>query len=248
MKIKKLKLSNLRNHEHFQFHTEFMNLAGKAGADKLKIEELLAAWLLLYRQEDEALQKILKSDYTTELSEADDERDRVFRGLADANRAALNHFNPKVHKAARQMQIVFDTYGNVAPLPVAEETSAVGNLLKELTENQEANLQETGLTPWVEELYRLNKAVEDLTASRNAEVSGRTDLVLRPVRRQVDEAFRAIAEKLDARTILDPDEILAGFVHELNTIIDRYHLHLAQRKGPSEAKKEEEAAATGGEL
>ncbi|MDR2910270.1 MAG: DUF6261 family protein [Bacteroidales bacterium] len=42
------------------------------------------------------------------------------------------HFTESVRTAARRLQIVFDTYGNVAAKTLNEETSAITNLIQEL--------------------------------------------------------------------------------------------------------------------
>jgi len=130
MKISKIHTIHLRNDEHFQFHTEFRDLATKETPQKLKIQGQFEAYLPLYGREDEALKKINKSSLTVQIQEADKARDEIFLGMAETAKAALRHFNPEVRAAAGRLKVVFDTYGNVAVKPLNEQTSAVYNLLK----------------------------------------------------------------------------------------------------------------------
>ncbi|MDR2882463.1 MAG: DUF6261 family protein [Alistipes sp.] len=114
MKIDGLKLGHLRNDEHFQFMTEVYDAFREADPAALRVEAQFEAFAALYRVEDAVLKKITRSALTAEIHDADAERDRVFRGLADAVRSAANHFSPAVAEAAGRLRIVFDAYGNVA--------------------------------------------------------------------------------------------------------------------------------------
>jgi len=132
MKIKGLSQSKMRNDEYFQYHTEFIELVNRAGADNLKIEPQFETYMPLYAQVDEALMKIMKSAYTAKIQEADKRRDKVFRGLVDKCRAAEKHFRPEAQQAAEKLKILFNTYGNLAKRPLNEQTSGVYNLVQEL--------------------------------------------------------------------------------------------------------------------
>jgi hypothetical protein len=261
MKIKKIVFLYLRNDEHFQFCTDFINLVNSVGAAKLKVQTQFKAFVDLNREEDEALKKITKSALTEKIAEADHARDEVFRGLTEANRAALNHFTPAVREAAKRLQIVFDTYGNVARKPVAEESSALYNLIHEVTGHHADDMETLNLGGWIVELDRLNNAVQELMSERYDENASRTSLVLKEVRAREDEAYRTITERIDALRIVEGDEIevdpdqndgavsiptpWADFIRRLNAIIDRTGDILAQRRGRSSAKKKPQENSQG---
>jgi len=152
MKINKINLANLRNDAHFQFHTEFRDLVTTHGSAALKIKPLFDSYLLLYEREDEALKKIVKSELTAKMHEADRARDDIFRSITEINAAYLRHFDPQVSDAAKRLKIVFDTYGNVADKPLNEETSAIYNILQELKGSRAADAAAVGIAAWVAEL------------------------------------------------------------------------------------------------
>jgi hypothetical protein len=257
MKIQILKLVNLRNDEHFQFFANFIELVNSTGAAKLNIESRFNTLVALHADEDEALKKITKSDFTRLLHDADRERDEMFRGLAEANRSALKHFKPAVREAAIHLQIVFDTYGNVAKKGDAEETSAITNLLNELTQHHRADMTTVGLNEWEYELSQLNQAFNKLEMQRDAETAVRTTLVLKETRARVDEAYRKLIERIDALALLAEDDAednnggdipekligalsvgvraedssYAGFIAKVNALIERFDSVLAIRKG-----------------
>jgi len=235
MKVEKLNSVNLRNDEHFQFVTEFRDAVNRFGVAALKCETLFDGFLALYAQEDEALKKIMKSAITAEIQQADKYRDKIFRGMVDASKSALNHFRPDVQAAARRLKIVFDTYGNLAQKPLNEQTSGVYNILQDLNGKYAADARTAGLTDWVRELEAANEAFAQLVKDRYEESAMKTDLVLKQVRAKVDEQYRAITARIEALTVVEGDANYSEFVRYLNVIIAKYAAAMAQRAG--KAKK-----------
>lgn len=233
MKISKIDLRNLRNDEHFQFCTDFIALANSAGAEKLKVKPQMDAFTALFFREREALQKISKSVLTGQIEAADRSRDETFRGMADANRSALRHFTPAVREAAERLQIVFDTYGNVAKKATAEETAAIAGLIGELSGNHADDVETVGLGGWIEELGKRNGSLAALMRDRYDEAASQSALVLRDVRAQADEAYRAVAERINALMVVEGGEAYESFIRRLNAIIERVGGILAQRRGRS---------------
>jgi hypothetical protein len=228
MKIDSISLTALRNDEHFQFNTEFRDLVNRFGAPSLNITAQFDAYLPLFAQEDEALQKIIKSAITADLQEADRRRDLLFRGMADANRAALRHFDPTVSEAARRLKIVFDTYGNLAAKPLNEETSAIYNILQEFTGRYAADASLVGLHIWTQQLDIANHAFDQLMKERYDETATRTHLVMKQCRVKVDEAYRVIIERLNALVVLQGEMPPFGdFILTFNAIIAKYATALA---------------------
>jgi len=233
MKSENIALSQTRNDEHFQFHTEFRTLVNRHGAISLKIGPQFEVYLPLYDREDEALKKIMKSAITADIQEMDKRRDVVFRGMIDANKSALNHFHTEVQEAARRLKIVFDTYGNLARKPLNEETSGIYNLLQDLNGKYAADVAKVGIADWVAELETLNNAFAALMRDRFEESAMRTDIVLKQARIKLDEAYRTITERINALVIVDGAEPYTDFIKFLNAVIAKYTAALAKRTGKS---------------
>ena len=229
MKTQKFRLAGLRNDEHFQFHTELRDLVNKFGAKTLKVQDLFTAYLAAYNDEDEALKKVVKSALTTDIQEADARRDMLFRGMVDMSKAFLNHFNPEVQKAASRLKILFDTYGNLAKKPLNEETSAVYNLLQDINGKYAADAALVNITDWAAELGASNEAFSRLVQDRYEETAAKTDLVLRLCRTKVDEAYRAITERIDALIVVEGEAAYREFMRHLNAVVDKYNAALSRR-------------------
>ena len=237
MKIKRINFHLLRNNEHFQCQTEFKTLIESFDPTVLKIEPLFNQnYIPLYNAEDEALIKILKNTFSEQRSDADRTRDQTFRGSSDTVLAGQNHFDPEVREAARKLKIVFDRFGNVAQLPLNEETSAIYNLVQEVSEKNTDSAEKLGLIPWMNKLQADNQAYEALVTGGYEEEATKTELKAKTTRAEVDKVVRQIIERIEALMVIEGEAAYAEFVRRLNLIFDRYANTLAQRQGISKAK------------
>jgi len=222
MKISKIDINHLRNDAHFQFHTEFRDLVTEHGSAALKVKPLFDNYLLLYEREDEALKKIVKSELTAKMHEADRARDDIFKSMREINSAYLRHFNPLVRDAATRLKIVFDTYGKVADKPLNDETSAVYNILQELKGNRAADVTAVCIADWVAELEVRNNAFEDLVKQRLSEATAKTDIVLKEARAELDGMYHAIMKRIDAIIELEGAVAYEQFIKTHNILVDSY--------------------------
>jgi len=222
MKINKIDFRNLRNDAHFQFHTEFKDLVVQHNPETLKIKPQFDGYLPLYNRVDDALKKIVKSEFTAKIHEADKARDEIYIGMAETNTAALKHFSPQVREAASRLKILFDTYGNVANKPLNEETSAIYNILQELKGKYTADAASVGIAQWVAELENRNKTFESLVKERFDETAHRTDIVLREARGKLDDAYRIIIERLNALAVVEGEAAYEAFIRTLNAVVAKY--------------------------
>ncbi len=244
MKTNRIDLSRLRNEEHFQFQTEFKASVDKYGAQALNIEGAFVNHESLYEQELEALQVIRKSATTEQLAIADAERDDIFRGLSDAIKSNLNHFNADKRSAATRIKIAFDQYGNIARKPYDEETAALTKLISEAKGSLSNDFATLGLTDWVTELNSKNNAFDLLMKSRYSEESTKTELRMKSVRLEIDAVYRMISDRLDALMLINGTASYEPFVRELNTRVDRYNEIIAQRKGRNAKGNKEQKTQT----
>jgi len=240
MQINKIDLTKMRNDEHFQFITEFKNAVNKyGGAEKLKIQSQYTQFLTLYVQEDEAFKKIVKSAITEEIQAADKYRDRIFRGMADMVKVALNHFDEGVLAAGKRLKILFDTYGNLAQKPLNEETSAVYNILQDLNNVYKNDAAKINILDWMGELQAANEKFSQLVENRYEESAMKTDLVLKEVRTQVDTVYKSMTERINAYVVVqekDDETPFVEFIKFFNAIIEKYANLIAQRYGKLAAK------------
>jgi hypothetical protein len=242
MKIKDFSLVRLRNEEHFQFFTSFRDLVLVFTALGLNIELLFNLFLAAYANELTSLNLIRKNSISDDLVEADDERDNVFRGLCDAIKSALNHFNVDIRTAARHLQVVLDTYGNLAIKPYEAETGGLNSLINDFSTTYAGDIARAGLNEWITELQTKNKAFDDLKNNRYTAEAAKTILRMKQERVKTDVIYRQIVERIDALIIVEGEARYAGFVNELNKRIEGYDntisIRRAKGKKPTDAPAE----------
>jgi hypothetical protein len=244
MKIKRINLHNLRNEEWFNFYSEFKRFVEEASPQGLKIEKYFAVFLVLYTKADGIIEKILKSKYTKQISELDKQRDSIFMGLIYMIKSYKHHFDSAKRKAAESLEPLITHYGNLAIKPYNEETAGIHNFLQEFRENYNDAIVTLELTTWLDELERSNLEFEEAIIERNREGASKSELRLLDVRQEIDSCYMDIVDRIEALILLTEDENekepYIAFTKTLNTNIKRYVDTIAQRKGRSDAKKEEE--------
>jgi len=240
MEIKNVKSHELRNEEHYQFQTEFNDLVIRFTPATLGIEAAYTAYLPLYGNEAEALDVIRKSNFTIKITGADHTRDVTFRGLCDTIDGATHHFRAKVCSAAERLQIVIDHFGNINTKPYDEQTAAINALANDMQTEYAADVATVGIADWVTELKDNNTAFETLMDERYTQESGKTQLKMKEVRINVDEAYITITKRIDALGIVNGTEIYIPFVKELNKRVEKFNNMLAIRKGRNDKDDNEE--------
>lgn len=249
MTLTNLNLSRMRNAEHFEFYTEVRDIIAKATPAALGITKYFDSFSQLLQKEDECLIIIRKSEFTDLLAELDKQRDEYFTGIANVIKAYTLHYNPEITEAANRLSIVFNTYGNLAYLPVTEETSKLYNLIVDLEGKYDTDVETLNIADWVRELKKKNVKYDELVKSRyeeKTEQNEKTNVNMKEIRSQLDEVYRKITQTIEVLSELsdtaEKTNLYKNFVTNLNVIIHDYKTRLAQREGRNEAnrKKQEE--------
>ncbi|MFZ4548865.1 MAG: DUF6261 family protein, partial [Bacteroidales bacterium] len=168
---------------------------------------------------------------TDDIAEADDLRDNTFIGLCDAIKSAGRHFRPEVQQAASRLQVIIGNHSNLIRKSYDEETAAINSLINDFNTVGAADVAIIGLTDWVNELQANNNAFDDLKKGRYTEEAGKTQLQMKEVRLQLDEAYHAIVNRINALIVVNGETAYSNFVNELNQRVESYSKLVAQRRG-----------------
>ena len=186
-----------------------------------------------------ALKKINKSAITDKINQADHDRDHTYSGMHHAVKAALYHFDDNIAEAAKRIDVVIHTYGNVNKKSLNEQTSAVYNLVTDLRQNELQNdVAALRIAEWIDELDRRNNIVEALMKERLDEAAHKTDAVMKDARANTDYAYKAICKRINALAEIEALEVFSNYIRKLNLIIDKYNKLLAHAGKKHSHKKE----------
>ena len=237
--IESLSPVRLRNDEHFQFNTEIIRVITEFKPETLPVMKQFQTYTAFYRQEDEALKKIVKSIYTDDIHDQDSRRRDILRGMNDAIKAGLLHFNDDVRVAAKHIKVVVDTYGNVVKKPINEVTSSITNMLQDLTGRFADDILKAGIKDWVTELDKQNTVVSNLVDERYDESNHKSDIVMAKARRNTDVAYRDVKKRIEALCLItDTTNVYKDCIHKLNVIVMKYKNIIAQHEGRARAHKD----------
>ena len=242
MKIIRFRMYRMRNAEHFQYMTEFKDLFTTFSPSLMKIMKFFVVFMELFKKEDECLVILQKSEYTEQMNDEDLRRDSILRILGALISAALLHTSEGVRAAAKRLEILFKTYGNLAQKPNDEETSGIYNLTQDLEGRFVGDIELIGGTDWVAQLKASNEKYDALVKNRDIESTEKPEAKMKQIRTEIDIAYYDIVTAIEmfAKLTDVPAEIerYNGFISSLNAITERYKNRIAQREGVAKAKKE----------
>jgi len=218
------------NELHFMFMTENRRLYDKYGVRELAIDPFMPEYDAALADEDIALELVRKSAETQRIAVADTEFDTSFSGMRDYARLGLKHYDPNVRQSAENLWVIFEHYGNIAPLAYHQELGASFNLLQDLRARTN-DYTITGIAPWADAHEQAANNLSNLLALRTEEQSQQSDLRVRDVRIRMDIAYQKVTDRLDAKINLEGKDFVPGFVAEYNTHATEYKNKLAQHLG-----------------
>jgi hypothetical protein len=228
----RIDFARMRNETHTEFHETANTVIVRHNPATLGIAVQHNAYKPLVETEVSLLDIIRKSAYTGDIEDQDVRREKIFRGFADATKSALNHFDPVKQNAAKRINIVLEHYGNIAAKALDQETAAIDDLLRELNEGENRNaINVLGIEEWTRQLEYENQTFKDLMIARYGEVSQRPTTNMKQVRKEVDNAFRNLTDRMDAIVELNGIALYEPFIKELNAVIERHKNILAQSAG-----------------
>ena len=193
--ISTIALSNLKNAEHVQFHTNVMNVIEGADAEAIGLSELVyGPYTSAIMEEQDIVNKAQGSAYTLEMQQADEERDLIFKRVR--RKLELCEFENPASVAFKATSVVkkhlLGKYSNsVGALPYQEETATITGLIKDcreiLTSEQVSGI---GIDGDLDDLQMANQKFERMYQERVAEkAAGDTQLSLK-LRAATDGAYQ----------------------------------------------------------
>jgi hypothetical protein len=234
--ITSIRISNLKNETHVQFHENIDGTVVKFNPDALGLRFLYDPYKTALNNETSALDFIVKNAVTVQINEQDRKRDATFRGFSDTVRGAQNHFDPECVKAANLLHSIFKHYGNIAKKTFDDETAAINDLVREL--NLPANAQALALLnlrPWCDKLVEENTRFAALMTERYVETAGKTPFRMKTARVETDKYYHAIVAQIENQA-LGGIAVNEAFVKELNAIIERFKRILTQETAERKSK------------
>jgi hypothetical protein len=230
--VARVHLEALRNDAHVEFNRLFIVQVEQFGPTTLGIYSLFEPYKALCIEEEQLLDTIFKSKLTVRIEELDQERDHLYRGIADSVKADLNHFAEAKRAAARELESILKHYGDVTRKPLNEQTAIVYDVIRELFKPENlVHVTLLELNEWLTRLENVNRELETVMSERFVEVSKRPEQRMKEIRKEVDNMLRAILDNLEALARTGSPYYNPAFIKEVNALMTYYKDLLAQEAG-----------------
>jgi len=199
-----------------QLQTELNQLASQYHPDIINLDKLYSVFLVLSRQEEEAMDVVRKSIATDQLELLDVERNAVFREFVDRVKSPSNQFNEIVHLSALRLEVLLDQYVDITRRSYDHKTTAFYKLIKETSDTYLTDVHMIGLAPWTLKLDHKNREFDALMKIRYDEVATRTGLQIEQVRMDIDAVYQNMSDQMNAQIKVNVAIKYEAFVKYLN--------------------------------
>jgi hypothetical protein len=230
MKITKILFHYLRNEAHYQFMLLVLKLFINFPQVNDIVSDLVARLAGLVMIEGKLVDAMSGSIYTEQLADADHRIDCDIAGIDAAVESALFHYDPTFVEASKVLKLRLTSFhGEIKKKAYEEEAAAVKILVTELKGVYSTQVERLGLDGWVTELEAARTDFERIFLLRNKEMADRPQEKLRKLRKEEDEVYHAIVERIDAYGALNGEGVTGQFVRELNSEVTYFNEHTHRR-------------------
>jgi len=179
----------------------------------------------------QSIRQITASPYSLDMKEMEPERDRLIRLLKLMVTDATKSRNDELKDAANRINVVLRAYGNVAKMPIDQQTIVTQKLIRDLYANGNGTFlaKIPGASELVTQIENLNDDFGDLY---NARINDRKEiekgLTLR-LQGELIKNLRKAVEVVNAAATLFPSEEIDDIIKSANAIINQAKINFANR-------------------
>ena len=242
-----ISLSRLRNAEYYLLNQSVLSRFQPSLIQELKFETLIENLKEPFERFATTFKSNQSSSYTPEIQQADRERDAYFLGIKDLVKGFQRLGSEEEKQAAAVLNYVIRPYANAPRTSMNENTAKLKAFIYDmcLPQNQ-PSVDVLKLSGKISGLEDWNDTFEDLLHARlEKRVSSEEVGKLVALRREIDPAYRAVIDRLNALYMIayqDEDEgkesqlaeLIAILNVDIRLIEDTVHRRLARRKNAKE--------------
>ena len=228
-KVAKLHLEILQNGAWVTYLTFIVKLIKGNEAMKTSLAPMLGLLEKSLKDAEDSLEEMRGSQWSSQVNEADTQRDRLIGGLNNYVRSFLYDIDPEKQRAAENLKKVIDHYGDMAKAPQDQETALINDFLKELKDNHLEDTKTLGLADRCEQLQAANARFVQVLDSRTIESGTKNPLRMIDIRREGNRLIRMLYTQLELLQLTASTEALSTFISEMNAESVRVNTNLKRK-------------------
>lgn len=222
-KINKINISRMQNASYVQLLTEFKDTILEFEPAKLNVQKYFdMVFMVLYDELLKSFKKMNKSSLTKNINKADSYRDDAFYAFRNIIKAHLRSRDETIVKSAERLMDRINSYGNIATSKLNAQTALTFDLLDELKNKYQNDIELLKLEIYLEEVKRTNNEFQELIKQRYDEVADKTEITVKEVRKELDDAFRNLCCHIEMSVATEDSDVYSKFIKKLNAILAGY--------------------------
>lgn len=239
--------SKLKNAQHFSLIEAFVTVLQEAAFTGAKIEQLTAALIACFGEENRCYMQARASEIIRRRDEADKLRDKYYTKLYALVRLWQNSGNDPLESAADELAKVFRLYKVNTQAQIDEQTGQMGNLIDDIsTPEMLARVEAIGGTWLFQQMISANEAVKTLRLEQGMEVSEKVAGALEKARKATDEAYDNVIAMIEALSLTaDDPTAYEAFINRWNGTLKIYQ-DMLDRKSSSGSSPSTDNPSQGG--
>lgn len=234
----------------YQFHLGIQTRIKTETAAKLEITEEVIPYDNGITRMDRALECLSKSAFTAKMNAADDKRDKIIRIFQSQVASPDVYPDVEDQEACRRLNILFESYKNIANTAQEKETGMCRNLIQDLRSDAfKADVTKLGLDKWVTRLEEANEEFDAMVENRISENQTKVTGGVAEPRKQTEAAYEDIVAKVNALVRVYGETKYADFIDYVNARIVYFKTILSHQgiKQPSNPPNNPDVPSSGGE-
>jgi hypothetical protein len=178
----------------------------------------------LVGKEDALMRWVGLTVLTEQIAEAGRRLDRAFTGFAAYVRAAV--YNPlhAIAEAAKRLKAMLKNFGKVISKSYDEEAGDIKTVLENLDGPYAADVTALGIGGMKDALQATYDEFEALLKEREDAGKQKPEDTFPEVRRELEDAFHQIAEKVNAGAALELSQGFGLLIDNLNPVLERFRI------------------------
>lgn len=189
---------------------------------------------------DKAMLKVMKSDETDNISEADDLRDRAISATIRYLDVFELSDDDSEFKAYKSLNTLFNTYKGIQKWNFEEETNGIDNLLVDLQETKyQAHVALIHMEPFIVRIKEANDKFKTYFKGRTHETANKTYYDTKALREDLTAQYNTLIEYVLVMAKALNQEQYNKPLDIINTVRKYYADLLAKRKGTKKGEEEE---------
>jgi hypothetical protein len=216
-----LQFRPLPHEAHYKFFERVIRELAKSGsAVHTALGPLVAELNEWFAKETANVAWYRKSALTAVIARANDRLDHVISGMSANVNASKYSDDPDIVAAAKRLQVMLKSYGNVTRKPYLQEAGAVKAILAHLKGDLAVTVQTAGVADWTAKIEDALNGFVMVFEQREAQSLKKPQLKFSKVRLEIEIVWRRIAMIVNSGVALNISPDFEAFINALNPEIE----------------------------